>query len=238
MIKFPLVLLVGVAVTIYPNEVRAQRAPSDGDRAVAAADDSQEKQSDQRARAQQEPNTPPAAQRAQAGVTRAARQFNLGMQGGAGIDPELVDVGVHAIVGPIFTNNIAFRPVFEIGAGELTTLLGINLDVIYTFPGSSSDTRWMPYVGAGPQFGLIHKGFETDDLSKVNMDGVTIIDNRTTDRNRFDFSDTDFNSGLNFIVGMRRQNGAFFEMKATAWGVSTIRLLAGFNFFSRGGGSQ
>jgi hypothetical protein len=37
----------------------------------------------------------------------------------------------------------------------------------------------MPYVGAGPQFGLIHKGFETDDLSKVNMDGVTIIDNRT-----------------------------------------------------------
>jgi len=96
----------------------------------------------------------------------------------------------------------------------------------------------MPYVGAGPQFGLIHKGFETDDLSKVNMDGVTIIDNRTTDRNRFDFSDTDFNSGLNFIVGMRRQNGAFFEMKATAWGVSTIRLLAGFNFFSRGGGSQ
>ena len=35
---------------------------------------------------------------------------------------------------------------------------------------------------------------------------------------------------MNFIVGMRKQNGMFFEMKATAWGVSNIRLLAGFNF--------
>jgi hypothetical protein len=29
---------------------------------------------------------------------------------------------------------------------------------------------------------------------------------------------------------MRRQSGMFFEMKATAWGVSNVRLLAGFNF--------
>jgi len=35
---------------------------------------------------------------------------------------------------------------------------------------------------------------------------------------------------MNFIVGMRKTRGAFFEMRATAWGVSNIRLLAGFNF--------
>jgi len=29
---------------------------------------------------------------------------------------------------------------------------------------------------------------------------------------------------------MRKQSGVFFEMKATAWGVSNIRLLAGFGF--------
>jgi hypothetical protein len=34
---------------------------------------------------------------------------------------------------------------------------------------------------------------------------------------------------MNFIVGMR-QNRMFFEMKATAWGVSNIRLVAGYNF--------
>jgi hypothetical protein len=54
-------------------------------------------------------------------------------------------------------------------------------------------------------------------------------------QDRFDFGDTDFNGGMNFIVGMKTEKGAFFEMKATAWGVTTIRLLAGFNFFGRGG---
>ena len=48
------------------------------------------------------------------------------------------------------------------------------------------------------------------------------------DPNRFDFSDTDFNGGMNFIVGMRKRSGVFFEMRATAWGVSNIRLLADF----------
>ena len=36
--------------------------------------------------------------------------------------------------------------------------------------------------------------------------------------------------GMNFIVGMRKRSGVFFEMRATAWGVSNIRLLAGFSF--------
>ena len=62
-------------------------------------------------------------------------------------------------------------------------------------------------------------------LLVLPLNGTTTgIGNFTT------FSDTDFNGGVNFIVGMRRQNGAFFEMRATAWGVSNIRLLAGFNF--------
>ena len=66
---------------------------------------------------------------------------------------------------------------------------------------------------------------ETDDGDHVDTDDPT-----DDDRGRFDFSDTDFNGGMNFIVGMRRQSGMFFEMKATAWGVSNVRLLAGFNF--------
>ena len=42
---------------------------------------------------------------------------------------------------------------------------------------------------------------------------------------RFDFSDTDFTAGFNFIAGARRANGMFFELRATAYGVSNIRLL-------------
>jgi hypothetical protein len=161
-------------------------------------------------------------------IERTARRFRIGLQGGVGLDPEIIDFGVHATLGPIFRPSLTFRPGLEIGTGEVTTLLNINLDVLYAFPGFTDETRWIPYVGAGPAFGLSHRGFETEEGDHVDVDGPGV--NGNEDRNRFDFSDTDFNGGMNFIVGMRRQSGVFFEMKATAWGVSNIRLLAGFNF--------
>lgn len=176
------------------------------------------------ARAQQ--NVPPAAQQTANDAERAARRFGGGVQGGVGLDPEIIDFGAHATFGPIFRPTLQFRPGVEVGLGEVTTLFGFNLDVIYTIPGFTSDTRWLPYVGAGPNFGLSHRGFETEEVDHVDTDGTVTED----DRSRFDFGDTDFNGGMNFIVGMRRQSGMFFEMKATAWGVSNVRLLAGFNF--------
>jgi hypothetical protein len=177
-------------------------------------------------------NVPQAGQQAAADVERAAKRFRVGVQGGVGLDPEILDVGAHAAFGPIFHPNLEFRPGVEIGVGELTTLFGINLDVLYTVPGFTRDTRWLPYIGVGPNFGLSHRGFETEEGDHVSTTsaGTTGATVDLDDRNRFDFSDTDFNGGMNFIVGMRKQSGMFFEMKATAWGVSNIRLLAGFNF--------
>jgi hypothetical protein len=180
-------------------------------------------------------NVPPAGQRAEADVERAVKRFRVGVQGGVGLDPEILDVGVHAAFGPIFNPNLQFRPGIEIGAGEVTTLFGVNLDVLYTIPGGARDARWLPYIGAGPNFGLSHRGFDTDETDHVNSTTTTTTTTNgstttTEEHNRFDFGDTDFNGGMNFIVGMRKQNGMFFEMKATAWGVSNIRLLAGFNF--------
>jgi hypothetical protein len=159
-----------------------------------------------------------AASQADDRLRRQARRFGVGVQGGVGIDPELIDVGAHATFSPVFKPNLTFRPGLEIGAGEVTTFLGVNLDFLYELRGNGSDEGWLPYVGAGPTFGLSHRGFEVDD-DDVDDDGS----------NRFDFSDTDFNGGMNFIVGMRK-NRVFVEMKATAWGVSNIRLVAGYNF--------
>ena len=177
------------------------------------------------ARAQQ--NVPPAAQQTASEAEGAVRRFGGGVQGGLGLDPEIIDFGVHATLGPIFRPTVQLRPGIEVGLGEVTTMFAFNLDVLYTIPGFTSETRWLPYVGAGPSFGLSHRGFETDNIDNVDTNGDSIEDD---DRSRFDFSDTDFNGGMNFIVGMRRQNGMFFEMKATAWGVSNVRLLSGFNF--------
>ena len=177
-------------------------------------------------------NVPQAGPQTAAAAERAAKRFRVGVQGGVGLDPEILDVGAHAAFGPIFHPNLEFRPGVGIGVGEITTLFGINLDVLYTVPGFTRETRWLPYIGVGPNFGLSHRGFETEEGDHVSTTsaGTTRATVDLDDRNRFDFSDTDFNGGMNFIVGMRQQSGMFFEMKATAWGVSNIRLLAGFNF--------
>lgn len=156
-------------------------------------------------------------------AAREARKFGFGVVGGVGLDPEIIDVGAHATFGPVFKRDLLFRPGVEVGVGEITTVLSINLDFVYTFTGDREQSGLLPYIGVGPAFGLSHRGFSTDETAHV-----TTSDNTTS--NRFNFSDTDFNGGLNFIVGMRKTNGVFFEMRATAWGVSNIRLLAGYNF--------
>jgi hypothetical protein len=166
----------------------------------------------------------PVGQDAQDRAEREARRFGVGVVGGVGLDPEIIAVGAHATFGPVFKPDLLFRPGVEIGAGEVTTTLAINLDFLYSFRGDRDQPRWTPYVGTGPTFGLSHRGFSTDDTDHVDTD------DEDTTANRFDFSDTDFNGGMNFIVGMRKAGGAFFEMRATAWGVSNIRLLAGFTF--------
>ena len=168
---------------------------------------------------------PPTAQQAADDVEDAVRRWGVGVRAGVGLDPELIDFGAHARFGPIFSRAITFRPGIEFGVGEITTMFGVNLDVLYDLPGATRQTRWTPYVGAGPNFSLSHRGFQVDAGDLDNVDGVTV-----DTPNRFDFSDTDFTGGFNFIVGARSRGGTFFEMNATAYGVSNIRLLAGFNF--------
>lgn len=164
----------------------------------------------------QQSNAPADARQAEDGLERAARRFRIGAEGGVGLDPELIMFGAHGAFGPLFTRNVEFRPGVEFGIGELTTTFGVNLDVLYMLPGGPRGAGWTPYVGAGPNFALSHRGIDADELDD--------------DGNRFDFSDTDFEGGVNFIAGARRRNGMFLEMKATAYGVSNVRLLVGFNF--------
>jgi hypothetical protein len=167
---------------------------------------------------EQQTNVPPEARQAEGSVERAVRKYRIGVEAGVGLDPELIMFGAHGAFAPIFNRNVEFRPGIEFGVGEVTTLFGINLDVLYTLPGATRTTRWTPYVGAGPNFALSHRGFEADTEDTGNT------------RNRFDFGDTDFDAGFNFIAGARASNGLFLEMKATAYGVTNVRLLAGFNF--------
>ena len=164
---------------------------------------------------QQQSNVPPEAKQAENAVQDVVKRFRVGVVGGVALDPELIEFGAHAAFGPFFTDNLEFRPGIDVGVGEVTTQFGINLDFLYIMPGVTTSTRWAPYIGIGPNFALSHEGFEGEDEESGN---------------RFDFSDTEFEGGLNFIVGMRSQRGVFFELRATAYGVSAVRLLGGFNF--------
>lgn len=169
---------------------------------------------------------PGQARQAESAVSNAVRKWGIGVDGGVGLNPELIMFGAHGTFGPIFRPSIQFRPGIEFGVGELTTLLGINLDVTYAFPGVNE--RWTPYLGAGPNFTLSHQGFNSNDVSNSSTT-TTTTNGTTTTTNRFNFSDTSFDGGFNFIAGARR-GGLFVEMKATAYGVKNVRLMAGFNF--------
>jgi hypothetical protein len=196
------VVVAAAAAVLLPSVASAQHTPDPlGPSRAVSAD--------------QETNVPPKAQEAESSVERAVKKYRIGVDGGVGLDPELIMFGAHGGFSPIFTRSVEFRPGIEFGVGEVTTLFGVNLDVLYTLPGSTNTTRWTPYVGAGPNFSLSHQGFETDTGES---------------RNRFNFSDTDFDAGFNFIAGARARSGLFLEMKATAYGVSNVRLMAGFNF--------
>jgi len=178
------------------------------------------------AAAQQPAPVPAPVQQAASAVGDAAERFGVGVIGGIGLDPELIEFGGHARFGPLLKPGLVFRPGIDFGLGEVTTTFGVNLDFLYLVNRGSAS--WAPYFGAGPNFALSHRGFEVDgdDIDHVNT--IDSVDDN--DRNRFDFGDTDFVSGFNFIAGARRPNGLFFELRATAYGVSNVKLLAGYNF--------
>ena len=169
------------------------------------------------------------AQGVQSAVTDVVKKWNIGVQGGIALDPEMINIGAFASFGPIFSPAVRFRPGLYLSFGEVTTELGVDLDVLYTIPGSGN--AWRTYVGGGPNFALSHRGFTAETEVDDNPPTATPVDDNTTTTttSRFDFGDTDFEAGFNFIVGATRGK-AFFEMKATAYGVSNVKLLAGFRF--------
>jgi hypothetical protein len=156
----------------------------------------------------------------EAQIERQVRRYRIGVNGGGALDPELLSIGAFATFDPVFNQRVAFRPNAELAFGELTTLIGLHLDVLYTLPGVSRTARWRPYIGAGPNFSFSHRGIDDGDIDEDLDEGDS----------RFDFEEFDWDSGFNFIVGARTPNGMFFEMKATAYGAANIRMLAGVEF--------
>lgn len=148
-------------------------------------------------------------------IERAARRFQVGVRGGAALDPELVLIGVQSQVGPFFNSNVFLRPNVEFAYGEVTALFGLNLEAVYRLPINTRQGRWSAYVGGGPGFNLIHQSFDAN----------------TGERN-IDFDDFRSDTGLNILGGIRFRKGTFFELKTTVYSTPapTLRLIFGYNF--------
>ena len=130
------------------------------------------------------------------------------------MDPELLDVGVHATLGPFFNRGLAFRPNVEFAFGEITNLFAINLEAVYMLPFGRDQNRRRFYIGGGPGFNFIDQGVEEEQ----------------TDGSDFSFDDFDFDTSLNLLGGIEWHSGTFIELKAAAYGGPAIRLLIGHTF--------
>jgi hypothetical protein len=144
-------------------------------------------------------------------IEKELRRWQFGVRLGAGLDPELFLIGVHAGIGPVFSRDFYFRPNAEFAFGELTDMFAINLEGAYRLPITFRYGRWSSYVGAGPAFNFIHQGLE---------------------RREIDFGNFEYDTGLNVFTGVRFRRGTFVEVKSSLWAnsVPTLRLIFGYTF--------
>jgi len=147
---------------------------------------------------------------AESAIERDAKKFHFGVQTGVALDPEMVDIGIHARFGPFFTKNCQFRPGVDFAFGEITKLFALNGDFIYNLNASPGARRSF-YFGAGPQFNFAERS--------ASGEGVN-------------FSDFHYSNALNILLGVKLRNGLWSELKTSVWAAPApiLRLMVGYTF--------
>jgi hypothetical protein len=158
---------------------------------------------------------PPAVRQLESDIGRQAKRFRAGVRAGTTLDPETFLIGAHIQLGPIFNPDIYLRPNIEIAFGEVTSMVGLNLEAIYRLPVTQRQSRFHAYIGAGPAFNFLHQDFE-----------------RTEGDNKISFGDFQYQTGFNILMGMQSRRGVFFEAKTSIYSrpAPTLRLILGYSF--------
>jgi hypothetical protein len=153
----------------------------------------------------------PALQRLERDLARQTRKYHLGVRGGVGLDPELVMIGAQGEFGPFASGRLSARPSIELGFGEVTDLVAVNLEGIFRLP--SSDRNWTFYAGAGLGLNFTKLGFSVED-----------------EEESIDFDEFKFDAGFNVVAGALLRSGVFIEVRASAYSRPTMRLMLGYSF--------
>jgi hypothetical protein len=147
-------------------------------------------------------------------IERHAGNFGVGFRAGFGMDPEVLIVGAHARMGPIFNRNISFRPSAEFGFGEVTKMFALNLDTTYRLPLTPRWSSWSMYLGGGPGLGFSQQNFERSGEGGI------------------DWGNLEFTPSLNIITGLEFRTGFLVEVRAAVYARPnpTFRLMFGYSF--------
>ena len=156
---------------------------------------------------------PQSVRQLESDIERQAKRYGLGFRTGAGLDPELLMLGVHAKMGSFFHRTVSFRPNAEYAWGEVTKLIALNLEGVFRLPFTPRLGRWSAYAGAGPSFVFSHRNFEENG-----------------EEGSIDFGDFNYDGGLNILAGMEFRSGLFFEVKTTVYAAPHLRLIVGYTF--------
>jgi hypothetical protein len=158
---------------------------------------------------------PPSVRNVENQIQHDARRWRLGARAGVGLDPELVLFGIHSQMGPIFSQNVFFRPNADFEWGEITDMVALNLEAVYRMR-TTRNGSWAPYVGAGPSLNFIHQSFQTQAGQGRNIS----------------FGNFDYETGFNILMGIQNRHGTFFEVKTSLYSAPApvLRLILGRNF--------
>jgi hypothetical protein len=122
-------------------------------------------------------------------------RWSLGARGGVSLDPKQVYFGVQVTSpGLARSGHLIFRPNFEVGVGEDTTLLTGNLDVLYW--AQIPNQPWKLMFGASPRV-----VYEKQDA----FPGC--------DPEIFDCSGSSTGGGLSMVVAMEHKSGFSIELR-------------------------
>jgi hypothetical protein len=162
---------------------------------------------------QSSPEIPLSTRRLQRDIDRETRNVVFGARGGLGMDPEVLIIGAHARMGPIFHPNVQFRPSAEFGFGEVTKFFGVNADVSYRLPLTPRWSSWSTYLAGGPAFGFSQQNFERGDSG-------------------IDWGNLEFTPGLNIVAGLESRRGFLVEFRSTIYASPNpiFRLMFGYSF--------
>jgi hypothetical protein len=83
---------------------------------------------------------------------------DAGVRAGVSVDPDQFYFGGHVETKPI-VDRLRFRPNIEVGLGDDTTLVAINIEFAYFF---SSTSPWQLYAGAGPALNIVDRHDDSD----------------------------------------------------------------------------